>query len=55
MSAATLFVDEVAALVEFGEWETAVHRAFDLGLISADDLERAFTTGTDVLASLVQP
>ncbi len=46
----TLFADEVAQLVEFGEWETAVHRAFDLGLITADDLEHAFATGADVLA-----
>jgi hypothetical protein len=50
VSVATLFADEVAALVEFGEWAEAVHRAFDLGMISAEDLERAFSTGTDVLA-----
>jgi hypothetical protein len=49
---ATLFADEVADLLEFGDWPAAVHRAFELGLISADDIEQAFDSGADVIAHL---
>lgn len=51
-TATTLFGADIALKAHRGDWAGAVHEAYALGLISDDDLERAFDTGADVIAHL---
>jgi hypothetical protein len=51
-TAVSLFGANIAVRARRGDWAGAVHEAYALGLISADDIEQAFDTGADVIAHL---